>query len=105
MARQRPINISFFVSEDEYKTIQDKLKGSKKKQSDFIRDSIVDKEIINIEGIQELLKEVRRIGNNINQLTKLAHEGKINYSAELQEINGELKEIWQLLNCLIQKAR
>ena len=105
MARKRPKNISFFVSEEEYNALQIKLKSSKMKQSDFIRLSVMDKQIINVEGIQELTVELKRIGNNINQLTRLAHEGKINGAYEIVEAQKELKEIWQLLNCLIQKAR
>ena len=56
-----------------------------------------------IQGLPEVAKELRYIGNNINQLTKLCHEGKIQV-LEMAEIKKQMEEIWQSLNLQIQKA-
>lgn len=47
----------------------------------------------------EFETELRRIGNNINQLTRLANSGIIN-CVDLAEVKGDLKKLWQLLNSL-----
>jgi hypothetical protein len=47
--------------------------------------------------------ELKRIGNNFNQIAKAVHEGNQNNSPELIGVSEELKGIWQLLKQLIQK--
>lgn len=46
--------------------------------------------------------ELKRIGNNLNQLTRLCNEGKIN-AIGLEDLKSEVSKIWQLLNLLTQK--
>lgn len=50
-------------------------------------------------GAIEIAKQLRAIGNNVNQLTRRANasNGKID-SEELQAIKKELHEIWQQFN-------
>src|SRR5699024_12693261 len=50
-------------------------------------------------GAIEIAKQLRAIGNNVNQLTKRenASNGKID-SEELQAIKKELHKIWQQFN-------
>src|SRR5690625_1721884 len=50
-------------------------------------------------GAIEIAKQLRAIGNNVNQLTKRANAsyGKID-SEELQAIKKELHKIWQQFN-------
>src|SRR5699024_11766044 len=50
-------------------------------------------------GAIEIAKQLRAIGNNVNQLTKRANasNGKID-SEELQAIKKELHKIWQQFN-------
>ena len=57
----------------------------------------LDKDIIVIEGIDKFETELRRIGNNINQLTHLANSGTIR-TVYLDEFKGDLKKIWTELN-------
>ncbi|MDU1540827.1 MAG: MobC family plasmid mobilization relaxosome protein [Paeniclostridium sordellii] len=91
------------VTEKELKIIKNKIKKSKLNQNDFLLKSALEKEIVVIEGLPEMTLELKKIGNNLNQLTKLVHQGKVNCKDELSEINEEMKEVWQLLRQLIQK--
>lgn len=60
----------------------------------------LDKDIIVIEGIDEFETELRRIGNNINQLTRWANSGMIKvvyldgFKEDLRKIWIELNDIW-----------
>ena len=65
--------------------------------------SALNREIVVIDNLKELVIEVNKIGVNINQLTKLANQGKVDCASELEEINKELVEAWQLLRQLIQR--
>src|SRR5690554_3973342 len=55
------------------------------------------------EGAFEIARQLRGLGNNVNQLAKRANEGKSIPNEELQGIQKELQEIWQQFNEAIQK--
>ena len=61
----------------------------------------MDKDIIVVDGLEEIIMQLRKIGNNINQLTKLCNQGRIT-NINLEDVKKEMKSIWQLLNLLIQ---
>ena len=103
MPRKRSKQLQFFVSDKELECIKSKVAESKLSQSDYLRHVALGKKIVVIDGVKDLLLELKRIGLNINQLTKLAHQNRLNdQDGRLQEIHGELKETWQLLRQLIQ---
>jgi len=68
----------------------------------FILSSCLKDKIVVINGLDKIDVELRRIGNNINQLTKLANEGVIT-TINLKELRMEVINIWQLLKQLAQK--
>lgn len=103
MNRARPKQIVIRASETEFEKIKKKVEKSKLTQNEYLLKSALNKEIIVVEGLRDLTVELKRIGNNLNQLTRSVNEGKINYSKELSEVNEEMKEVWQLLRQLIQK--
>ena len=51
---------------------------------------------------KEVVSQLSAIGNNINQLTRLANE-KIITVINLKELRMEVNNIWQLLKQLVQK--
>lgn len=58
---------------------------------------------IDREGAFEVARQLRAIGNNVNQLSKRANEGGAVPREELQAIERELKAIWQQFSAAIQK--
>lgn len=44
-------------------------------ESEFVRRAAMDREVTVIEGMDELLRELRYQGNNLNQLTVMARQG------------------------------
>lgn len=103
MPRKRAKQLKFFVSDKELERIKSKVATSKLNQSDFLRKSALEKEIVVIDGLKDLVLEVKRIGVNINQLTKLAHQNRLNdHDRRLQIIHEELKEVWHSLRQLIR---
>lgn len=104
MNKKRPKQITFRASQEEYEIIHKKIKKSGLKQQDFLLNMAMEKEIVFVEGLTELLTEVKRQGNNLNQLTrKLYSNGYIDYKNELPKIEKEWEEVWQLLKSYLQK--
>ncbi|MFN3366739.1 MAG: MobC family plasmid mobilization relaxosome protein [Exiguobacterium mexicanum] len=50
---------------------------------------------INKEGALEIARQLRAIGNNVNQLSKRANEGYAIPEEELRRMNEELHAIWR----------
>jgi len=105
MPRKRNKQVKVWLTEEEYQRLINKVHKSKLSQSDYIRKSILEKDIIVIEGIKELLVQIKKIGNNLNQLTKAVNSGiAINPSSDLKYIKQELKEVWQELIKTLKKV-
>ena len=83
------------VSEDEYKRFEKKVEKSKLTKSEFMRKAILEKEIIVINDIKELVLEIKAIGINLNQLTRKVNSGEIENIKELKEMKIELDYVWR----------
>ena len=71
-----------------------------KRNHQLYRGIIIKDKIIIVNGLDKVDAELRRIGNNINQLTRLANE-KIITVVDLKKMRMEVNNI--LFNLLIQK--
>ena len=103
--RARNKQIVIRSDEKEFEKIKSKVNISWLSQNEFLLKAILDKDIIQVDGIHELMMEFKKIGNNLNQLTKLAHQGKVNCSKELELMNKEMSGSWQSLKLLIQSQK
>lgn len=92
--RVRSKQLNFRLSEDEFNKVQKLITQSKLNQSEYIRKSVLDKKIIVVDDIQELVKELKRIGNNLNQLTRVANSHGAIGTDELKSIQNELDKVW-----------
>lgn len=94
--------ITIRVSEKEKKKLIEKSEVAKLSLSEYLIKQGLDKEMVIVDGLNEVVTELRRIGNNINQLTHLANSRAI-YTVDLSEIKKELGKIWTLINDLYFK--
>lgn len=100
MPKDKKINIR--LTEKEKSIIESKAKKLNMTITKFIISSCLKDKIVIINGLDKIDTELRRIGNNINQLTRLANE-KIITVIDLKELRMEVNNIWQLLKQLVQK--
>ncbi len=103
MNRARPHQIVIRVNEKELEEIKNKVKKSNLTQNEYLIRSALNKEIVVVNGLKDITTELKRVGNNLNQITKSIHQGKVNCDPELNSINEEMKKIWQSLKQLTQK--
>ena len=94
MPKDKKINIR--LTEKEKNIIELKAKKCNMTITKFIVSSCLKDKIIIVNGLDKVESELRRIGNNINQLTRLANE-KIITVVDLKELRMEVNNIWQLL--------
>jgi len=100
----RTERITFRITPSELDKIEKKAKTANVSISEYTRQSILKDNIIVIEDLKEFTQELRGIGKNLNQLTILSHQGKIN-TLDLSSTKQKVNEIWQLLNLLMQKMK
>ena len=68
-------------------------------QSDYVISCCLGKKIIILDGLKEVLRQQKAIGNNLNQLTVLANMGKVQFAnldsavQEFSKINTALREL------------
>lgn len=88
--------IVFRVTKEKEKYYLKKATDLNLSLSQYVRKCMDQTEIIFIPGIKEMAKQVSKLGNNMNQLTLLAHQGKIK-EVDLFSCNDTLKEILKQL--------
>ena len=96
--------LSCRVTPEQREIIEEKAFSSYRTPSMYLRDCALDKKIVVINGVDELTVELRRIGNNLNQLTRAVNSGYA-YEVDLRETREEVARIWQSLNSLLQEVR
>jgi len=95
--------IEMRLTPDEKTKIVNNSVKAKMTISEYLITTGLNKEIVVIEDLDKVVTQLRKIGNNINQLTKLANS-RIITCVELEGVKKELETIWQLLNLLITKS-
>lgn len=86
-------HFNFRVNEKEYNVIKTKIEKSKLNTSKYLLRTAMDKDIIVIDGLEEIIIQLRKIGNNINQLAKLSNQGRLT-NVNLEDVKEEMKNIW-----------
>ena len=92
------------VTPEQREIIEEKAYSSYRTPSMYLRDCALDKKIIVVKGIDEVANELRKIGNNLNQIAREVNSGYL-YEVNLTATREELKRIWQSLNSLTQEVR
>ena len=90
---KKDTTFSIRISRTDLETIRRKAKQARMSQSDYVTHCCLGKQIIIVDGLTELLGELRTIGNNINRLTILANMGRVKVSS-LDETVKKLSKLW-----------
>ena len=90
---------SIRISEQDLETIRRKAAQAHMSQSDYVTACCFGKRIVILDGLKEVLRQQKAIGNHLNQLAVLANMGKVqfaNLDAATQaftKINTALREL------------
>lgn len=91
--------IGIRVTKQEKERLIKKSQKAEMSLSEYIIEQTLERDIIVVEDVKNLVYELRKIENNINQLTRLANSGMIKV-VYLDEAKEELKKIWRELTTL-----
>lgn len=94
MARKIRKTIRF--SDREMKELRRKADVADRDISSYIRSAIFQYDVAIIPGLPELNHQIAKIGNNLNQLTMLSHQGSIK-SPNLEETREVLDRVYEKL--------
>ncbi|MFH5969148.1 plasmid mobilization protein, partial [Clostridium perfringens] len=97
----REKQIKFYVNEKEYDQIKKKVEKSKLKQQEYLIKSALNKKIIVIDGLKEILLELSREGNNLNQIAKKINEGE---QKDIKEMKNKLNNLWDLIEKILKES-
>ena len=109
--RIRPPQRCFRASEEEWKMIDEKVKNSGLGSfSSYARKALIERNItvisrFEVQAIKELSLELSRIGNNINQIAKVANSSSKVFKAEVHELLENQKEVASLLHQILNEHR
>lgn len=87
---------NFRVSDTMDALIRKKASDSGMSLTDYIILCAINKKVINYDGLKELTTQIKKLGNNVNQLLILSRQGKIK-TVNLTDTQLELKKIYDLL--------
>ena len=96
--RKRPHPIAFRVTDEQHQMIKEKAKKSNLSMTDFIIKSCFDKEIIIVNDVRELRKEMLAIGRNLNQLTTRVNMKQL----EVVDLEPTYLELGRICNVLTE---
>ena len=94
--------IAMRFRESDYTAIKKKAEKVNMNFTEFVTFSALNKPIVVINDLGEVLKEQKAIGRNINQLTTLCNMGKIN-CLDLNEIKLKYTEVLSVLNEIVRR--
>ena len=98
--RTRPFAYIFRANEKEKNLIDKAIATSGLTMTDFVIRSIIDKPITVIEHASELLAELKRQGNNLNQAVRKGYYG-IDTEWEIKSCITELKNLYRKISSAI----
>ena len=104
MSRKRKYSIGIWLDEEELIRLKSKVSKTNYNQSAYIRNCVLNKNITVIPGIRELVIEIKRIGNNLNQITRSVNSGTLTVLGDdLEDIKKDLKVVWDRLAAALKK--
>ena len=104
MARKRNYPVTVWLDEKELILLKDKISKTYFCRSDYIRKCSLGKNITVVPGIRDLIIEFKRIGSNLDKITRSVNRGTLTVLGDnLKDIKEGLKTVWGKLAVVMKK--
>ena len=102
--KRKDIKFSTRMAAQDREAIKKLAKQSGMSMSNYVTDCCLGKQIIIIDGLKEVLRELKGIGNNLNQLVMLVHMGKVKVIG-LEDVRQLLADILIAVRQIAEQKR
>ena len=96
--------MSIRISEVDLQKIHHKAQQAQLSLTDYVTRCCLGKQITVIEGLDEVVRQQKAIGRNLNQLTTLANMGRIS-SVYLKDVTEQYSQVSDLLSDILIRRR
>ena len=96
--------MSIRISEEDLDMIHRKARRSLLTLTEYVTTCCLDKQIVVIDGLHEVIRLQKTIGRNLNQLTTLANMGRVRV-VNLQELTEQHIHMSNLLSEILKRKR
>ena len=96
--------ITLRVSDADWQKLHDKATASRMTLTDYLTACGLQKEIVIIDGLEEVIRQQKGVGRNLNQLTTLANMEKVK-TVYLQELIDAYAQVSSLLSEILKRKR
>ena len=106
MARNRNVQIIFWVSEAEKSMIEEKMtQAGMTNLSAYLRRIAIDGMIVRLElpELKEMVLLLRYASNNINQIARRMNESGRVYGTDLEQVIQNQEQLWDMANGILTR--
>lgn len=106
MARNRNVQIIFWVSENEKSMIEEKMaQAGMTNLSAYLRRIAIDGMIVRLElpELKEMVSFLRYASNNINQIARRMNESGRVYGTDLEQVVQNQEQLWDMANGILTR--
>lgn len=96
--------MSIRISDGDLETIHAKAVEANMSVTDYITACCLGKQIVLIDGLDQVIRQQKAIGRNLNQLTTLANMGRVK-AVYLQELTEQYKQVSLLISEILKRKR
>ena len=96
--------MSIRISDGDLETIHTKAVEANISVTDYITACCLGKQIVLIDGLDQVIRQQKAIGRNLNQLTTLANMGRVK-AVYLQELTEQYKQVSLLISEILKRKR
>ena len=89
--------ITLRVSDVDWQKLHGKADAARMTLTEYLTACGLQKELVIVDGLEEVIRQQKGIGRNLNQLTTLANMGKVN-TVYLQELADAYAQVSSLLS-------
>ena len=96
--------MSIRISEQDLAAIHRKANTANLSVTDYVTRSCLNKQIVVVDGLENIIREQKAIGKNLNRLTLLCNMGRVSV-ADLSEVKNEYARLNEFLCSLLDRRR
>lgn len=96
--------LSIRISDADWQQFHDKAEQANMSLTEYVTVCCLGKQIVVIDGLDEVIRQQKAIGRNLNQLTTLANMGKVK-TVYLQELTDAYAQVGSLLSDILKARR